>query len=126
MPINKRIPSRWLRVATMDRHELLDRGRQELGKRLDAIRYRLGDEFAIDQVKVNSEISPRFFFGNDEVPTLLRLLQKRFPREASAIVERAERICHHRFDLLGYEKLDYGAEIDWQRDQVHGKQAPQK
>ncbi len=30
------------------------------------------------------------------------------------------------FDLLGYKDLDYGAEIDWHSDVVHGKQAPRK
>ncbi|MGA2645217.1 MAG: alginate lyase family protein [Candidatus Sulfotelmatobacter sp.] len=38
----------------------------------------------------------------------------------------AERICRHRFDLLGYENLDYGAEIDWHFDIVHGKRGPRK
>ena len=126
MPINKSPQSRWSRVAAMDSQELLDRGRQELGKRLDAIRYRLGDKFAIGQVKVKPGTSSRFFFGNDDVPSLARLLRERFPNETEQIVERAERICQHRFDLLGYEDLDYGAEIDWHSDQVHGKRAPRK
>jgi hypothetical protein len=38
----------------------------------------------------------------------------------------AEKICRHRFDLLGYEDLDFGTPIDWHFDPVHGKRAPRK
>ena len=54
------------------------------------------------------------------------LLKQVFPSQADDIVVRAEKICRHRFDLLGYENLDYGAEIDWQLDVVHGKRGPRK
>ena len=40
------------------------------------------------------------------------------------LVQQAERICWHRFDLLGYEGLDFGFPIDWHLDPVHHKQAP--
>ena len=52
------------------------------------------------------------------------LLRERMPQQAETIVKRAEKICRHRFDLLGYEDLDYGREIDWHSDRVHGKRAP--
>ena len=38
----------------------------------------------------------------------------------------AEKICQHRFDLLGYQDLDFGTPIDWHLDPVHGKRAPRK
>jgi hypothetical protein len=38
----------------------------------------------------------------------------------------AEKICRHRFDLLGYENLDFGTPIDWHFDPVHGKRAPRQ
>ncbi|HJT89004.1 MAG TPA: alginate lyase family protein, partial [Bryobacteraceae bacterium] len=34
------------------------------------------------------------------------------------------RLVERRFDLLGYEGLDFGKEIDWSLDPVHGKRAP--
>ena len=37
---------------------------------------------------------------------------------------QAEKICRHRFDLLGYHDLDFGSPIDWHLDPVHHKQAP--
>jgi hypothetical protein len=54
------------------------------------------------------------------------LLRERMPQQVEIITKRAERICQHRFDLLGYEDLDYGAEIDWHSDRVHGKRAPRE
>jgi len=42
----------------------------------------------------------------------------------AGLIEQAENICRHRFDLLGYQGLDYGAEIDWHFDPVHNKRAP--
>jgi hypothetical protein len=36
----------------------------------------------------------------------------------------AEKITHHRFDLLGYQDLDFGNPIDWHFDPVHQRRAP--
>jgi hypothetical protein len=41
-------------------------------------------------------------------------------------LDPAERICRHRFDLLGYKDLDFGTPIDWHLDPVHQKRAPRK
>jgi len=43
-----------------------------------------------------------------------------------ASLSAAEKICQHRFDLLGYKDLDFGTPIDWHLDPVHGKRAPRK
>jgi hypothetical protein len=40
--------------------------------------------------------------------------------------EQAEKICRHRFDLLGYQDLDFGTPIDWHLDPVHHKRAPRQ
>ena len=39
-------------------------------------------------------------------------------------LQEAEKICQHRFDLLGYKDLDFGSPIDWHFDPVHHKRAP--
>src|SRR5205085_9492079 len=51
---------------------------------------------------------------------------ERFPQQAAAIIQRAEKNCRHHFDLLGHENLHYGPNIDWHLDLVHGKRAPSK
>jgi len=65
-----------------------------------------------------------FFFTPDEVPSLCALLKEAFPEQAKHIISRAERICQHHFDLLGYENLNYGAQIDWHSDVVHANARP--
>jgi hypothetical protein len=37
---------------------------------------------------------------------------------------QVEKLRQHRFDLLGYQDLDFGSPIDWHLDPVHGKHAP--
>ena len=68
----------------------------------------------------------RFFFTPAEIPALINELKRVVPGQTNEIVVRAESICRHHFDLLGYEDLDYGAEIDWHLDAVHGRRAPLK
>ena len=113
------------RVWDMSGAELGDRVRQLATSRLDLLRYRVGADFAPQLTPVSSG-QPHFFFSPQEVPSLCSRLLQLFPETAERIVERAERICEHRFDLLGYEGLDYGSEIDWHCDRVHGKHALRK
>jgi hypothetical protein len=110
----------------MDRREFLDRSRQELSKRADAVRSRFGFDFAKGEPASAHAQPGAFFFRPDQVQNLLRLIRLRLPEQAEGIVARAQRICAHRFDLLGYEALDYGPLIDWHLDLVHGKAAARK
>jgi len=104
----------------------MDRTREELGKRWDALRYHLGSNFAIDRLKLQPRTASKFFFGSADVSSLVMRLRERLPQETAHIIGGAERVCRHRFDLLGYEDLDYGADIDWHSDRVNGKRAPRK
>ena len=109
----------------MSRAEFADRVRQQVMVRSDALRYRAG--FAFGETVMPSEPAvARFFFSPASVPGLSEVMKKRFPQEVEGILQRAQRICDHHFDLLGYEDLNYGAEIDWHIDLVHKKTAPRK
>jgi hypothetical protein len=114
------------RVLAMDRAEIADRVRQQSMARLDLARYKAGMGFAPRMLATVSGAQPRFFFSPDAVPELCSRLRQLFPETAKQIIERAERICEHRFDLLGYDAVDYGSEIDWHCDRIHGKRAPRK
>src|SRR5947209_8346205 len=59
-------------------------------------------------------------------PEWPRFRSTKFQQQAQEIVSQAEKICAHHFDLLGYEGLEYGAEINWHKDVVHDKEAPRK
>lgn len=108
----------------MSADEFVTRSQQELGRRIDGALARVGHDFSEAPRTTNSK--PKFFFEAEEVPAILSLLKQRLPDQYNQIVARAERICEHRFDLLGYRDLDYGREIDWSLDRVHGKRAPRK
>jgi hypothetical protein len=110
----------------MNRDEFLDRSRQELSKRADAVLSRLGFGFRQSLVRPPNAGRARFFFAPPSVRRLLDLLRERLPQQAEQIVRQADKICRHQFDLLGYEALDYGDPIQWHLDRVHSKQAPRK
>jgi heparinase II/III-like protein len=114
------------RLTSMGSRELIDRLRQQLIARADLLRYRSGYDFAGQIRHEKAELLGRFFFQSAEVPSLCDVLKQVFPSQARDIVFQAEKICRHQFDLLGYENLDYGNEIDWHCDAVHGKQGPRK
>ena len=110
----------------MDRREILDRSRQEIAKRADALLARCGYDFAKRVLGPDPSWTGTFFFPSEDIERLLGLIRERLPEEVDKTVTRAERICSHRFDLLGYEDLNYGDPINWHLDIVHGKSAPRK
>jgi hypothetical protein len=115
------------RISAMSAEEIALRCRQAVGKRLDAARFSVGLGFVNgDYPGANYGSSARFFFRAADVPGILSELARRLPHEVTAIRQRADRICEHRFDLLGYEGLNFGEKIDWQLDVVHHKRAPSK
>lgn len=113
------------RLAGMEREELRERVRQELAKREDAALWRFGFDFARNTRKPAAKAG-NFFFRAESVDPILGVLRQRLPGQVERIVAQAEMILRHRFDLLGYEDLDYGSPIDWHLDVVHGKRARRK
>ncbi len=119
------------RACGMRPKELADRLRQQATARLDYVRYKAGLSFRpsvqAEVVRGASSVpDPKFFFHAAEVPRLAFMMRELFPEETDALIDRAQRICQHRFDLLGYKDLDYGVEIDWHSDRIHGKRAPRR
>ena len=109
----------------MNWDEVRTRVSQEISKRLDLALYRAGIEPQAPRLQPQPTVHPSFFFGNaDEPARRAALLRTHLPREADAIIHEADNICRHEFCLLGYEKLDYGPEIDWHS--AHGKRSPLK
>lgn len=110
------------RLAGMTWGEFRVRAGQEFAKLWDSF------SFGRLQHRPQYEIKPsgKFFFSGEELGTNIAFLLHRMPETVQTTVARAERICRHQFDLLGYEGLDYGPEIDWHLDAVNGKRAPLK
>ena len=104
--------------------ELEARARQEVSKRLDVALCGIGLQPARNGLRDASGPAGNFFFSHDELASRVSLLRKHLPGEAEEIVREADEICRHRFRLLGYRDLDFGAEIDWHLDAVHGRRSP--
>ena len=109
--------------------ELRTRLRQEARKHLDVALYsvalyRAGRDRAADRATDPTASPGEFFFSSAELPERIRLLRQNLPRNIEACIAEADEICHHRFRLLAYDNLEYGKEIDWHLDAVHGKRAP--
>jgi hypothetical protein len=116
------------RLTHMGWDELHTRVQQEVHKRLDLALYRAGarNGSKLDPSDCGCSAPPQFFFAKQEIAGRARLLRDHLPSEVGSLVREADEICQHRFRLLGYDNLDYGADIDWHLDAVHGKRAPLK
>lgn len=114
----------WSRLSNMSWNELQIRVGQEVSKRLDLALYRVGLQSGRNGLRLPSGSSGNFFFSTDVLAQRVALMRKHLPDEATAIVGEANEICRHRFRLLGYRDLDYGDEIDWHLDAVHGLRSP--
>lgn len=108
----------------MDRAEVVDRLRQEVSKRVDTALGAFGYNVYSEPSVVVQAPQPRFFFTPESIDGLLALMRTRFTRQTDEIVRSANRAHLHCFDLLGYQDLYYGENIDWHLDRVHGKHAP--
>ncbi|HUP42694.1 MAG TPA: alginate lyase family protein [Thermoanaerobaculia bacterium] len=65
--------------------------------------------------------APRFYAPVTEREGFAELLTRSVPGAVAAIAAEAERLCAHRFELLGHGEIECGAEIDWHRDPVSGE-----
>lgn len=111
------------RLKGMDRAEIAARVEQFATARADWLRYRAGHVFAGGE---NFDVRPagQFFFAPADAPSLCAVMRSVLPAQADGVISQAHKLCEHRFDLLGYSGLDYGASIDWHLDAVHGKRGP--
>ena len=116
----------WRKLSRASWDELRVRGLQEIDRRADALRYRLGKVFPTSLSPAPSTPEPVFFFNAGEARSIIDLIVEIFPDRTKDWVARAERICAHQFDLLGYHDLDYGDRIRWHWDAVHNKEAPRQ
>jgi hypothetical protein len=130
------------KLARMSWDEMGVRLRQGVTKRSDALVWGVGAGSVARETRAMSRdgnhprsapplkghaaSTPHFFFEPNDIGQIISVLQERLPQQAQEIEERAERICGHRFDLLGYKGLDFGNPIDWHFDPVNGKHSPRK
>jgi hypothetical protein len=124
--------------------ELVERGRQEVTKRLERAGLRDAAEPGPDDLAhhllparagTNTPVEawlerlragdwPRFFASFDDPAATLAALRTLDPDDERRVVAAADRSLEGRFDLLGLRDLDFGRPIDWQLDPVAGRRSP--
>ena len=129
-------------------HEIRVRGRQELskiGERVFGSAAEMNDnvllkrisrasrngsaegtaELILERIRgfVSESKAPRktFFAALACRDEIARVMERRFPGERLALIERADRAIEGRFDLLGIRGLSFGNPIDWHLEPVSGK-----
>lgn len=113
------------RLGGMSGAEILTRARQGFMKRWDYVRPPNSRKMVRDGSTKSSQVA-QFFFDPSETSSIVELMRDLMPEQVLHIKERADRICQHRFDLLGYKNIEYGPSIDWHLDVVNGKRSPRK
>ena len=104
--------------------ELETRVRQEISKRVEVALCGIGIQPGRNGIRSSTELQGNFFFSKNDLPQRISLLRQHLPAQATKIIDDANDVCRHRFRLLGYSDLDYGADIDWHLDAVHNRRAP--
>ena len=101
------------------------RVRQAAGRSAGAVRVRFCARLRRGNTRPGK--AGNFFFAPIPSIRFWRSCGSGFPGQAERIVQQADQICQHRFDLLGYTGvLTTAGPIDWHLDAVHEKRAPQK
>jgi len=85
----------------------------------DSRRYDLAVAEMIKHFK--SRESPRFFFDPEDRGLYQRLLRDWFSDQVSTLVEHADRICQHKFDIFGSSAVEFGDEVNWHIDPSTGR-----
>jgi hypothetical protein len=114
------------RLSRLTWDEIWTRLGQEVAKRAEYVCYRAGLSRSPSGVPLGTRASGNFFFPPNQIPARAELLKRHLPATVQQTIVEANEILQHHFRLLGYQDLDYGSEIDWRLDAVHGKRAPLK
>jgi hypothetical protein len=114
----------WKKLSRMSWEEFRTRVGQEAGKRAEFARYRIGWLRYEPELRRDAGIAASFFFDAADVRDRVDLIGQHLPGVVTDTITEADEILQHRFRLLGYRNLDYGREIDWHLDAVHGRRAP--
>jgi len=71
-----------------------------------------------------SSFEPAFFASFKSPEQTVTEFKSRWPETAQLLIDKADRICDGKFDLLGFKNLDFGNPIDWHFEPLSGKRIP--
>lgn len=75
---------------------------------------------------LENTVAPRFYFNPSQQNEYANLVKYHFPDWVEKACKRANQLCNHRFQLLGFDEINLGKEINWHRDPQTGYRWPQK
>ena len=71
-----------------------------------------------------SRSEPVFFASFKSPERTVAEFKSRWPETVQQLIDKADRICAGKFDLLGFKNLDFGNPIDWHFEPLSGKRIP--
>jgi len=80
------------------------------------------DNDLLESFRLRSD--PTFFASFKTPEKTATALKSRWPDTARRLLEKADRICEGKFDLLGFTHLNFGNPIDWHFEPISGKRTP--
>jgi hypothetical protein len=86
----------------------------------------LKDGVFVEQILTRGKFIDKAFFVHSTDESLWQNYRNRFPDKCQSVVEDADRIVRHEFDLLGSGPQSWGASIDWHFDPKSGYRWPKK
>ena len=66
--------------------------------------------------RLKTDLSNRLPVAADDVPSIRAIYREQVPDLLTAMIESADQVCDHVFDLLGSGPVPLGETIDWHRD----------
>ncbi len=126
------------KLSRMSGVELASRFGERVRREADRLRFHRGStrdpELAAlirghgGSIKTYLHLGParRFYSSTQNRKATAEFISEYFPDWMEGTLERAGRLCEHRFDLLGYSDLALGGDIDWHRDPVSGYEWPRR
>jgi len=91
------------------------------------------DRAVVELIKhLKSRESPRFFFNWRDRDLHQKLLKERFADQEAELLEHAERVCQHEFDIFGSSSITgkdacatgFGDQVNWHLDPSTGRSWP--
>jgi Heparinase II/III-like protein/Heparinase II/III N-terminus len=110
------------RVTSMSPREIAHRAREKGFSQLERVGLFVTNPGAPDGPAFRDYLANgparRFYCGIDESP---RFIRRNFPHWIERAVDEAERLLRHEVQLLNFEPVLLGREIDWHRDPITGR-----
>jgi hypothetical protein len=86
------------------------------------------DDITIDDLfdRFYEDAQFNFFPAFRQKEQVLEIFENQFGESAELFIERAEKIVNGKFDLLGYENLNFGKKVNWHYEPLADKHIPFK